>query len=162
VKAAREGEHIGHDVRADMVVEDLAHVGDHEGVRDQFGVVIAAGGAICGDCSQRSLRARRAAAGAATEGGVGVDDAALACASSSATTTSRPVVRRRGAAPRRGWSRSVAVGKQIETTCGVSRDVLREGSRVSDGSHHWGNEGDGRVAPWGMGILLWVTSVPGP
>src|SRR6266851_2989908 len=48
VEPAREREHEGHDVRADVVVVDLAEVGDHRRVRDQL-VVIVAGG-------RRSLR----------------------------------------------------------------------------------------------------------
>jgi hypothetical protein len=41
MQAACEGQHEGHDVCADMVVEDLAKVGDGERMLDQFRIVIA-------------------------------------------------------------------------------------------------------------------------
>ena len=43
VEPAREREHEGHDVRADVVVVDLAEVGDHHRVRDQLVVIVAGG-----------------------------------------------------------------------------------------------------------------------
>ena len=43
VQAAREREHESHDMRADVVVEDLAKVGDLDRMRDQFRKVIAGG-----------------------------------------------------------------------------------------------------------------------
>ena len=41
MQPAREGENERHDVRADMVIEDLAEICHHGGVRDQLGVVPA-------------------------------------------------------------------------------------------------------------------------
>ena len=43
VEPAREGEHEGHDVRGDVIVEDLAEIGDRDRVRDELGVVVAGG-----------------------------------------------------------------------------------------------------------------------
>ncbi len=41
MQPAREGEDERHDVRADMVIEDLAEICHHGGVRDQLRVVPA-------------------------------------------------------------------------------------------------------------------------
>ena len=46
MQATRESQHEGHDVRADMVVEDFPEVGHDEGVFDQLRIVVAGGG--CG------------------------------------------------------------------------------------------------------------------
>ena len=44
MQPAGKGEHKGHDMRADVVVVDLAEIGDRHRVRDQLGIVIAGGG----------------------------------------------------------------------------------------------------------------------
>ena len=41
VKIAREGEDERHDVRADVIVIDLAEIGDHDGMRDELGIIEA-------------------------------------------------------------------------------------------------------------------------
>ena len=110
VQPAREGEHEGHDVRADVIVVDLAEVGDDDRMRDQLRVVVAGG--------RRGLRRLEPAEppGLAAEARAGSCRTrprpgrwrAPACASSSATTTAARAPRRRGAPPIRGSSRSAA------------------------------------------------------
>ena len=41
MQAAREMQHEGHDMRADMVVEDLPEIGDDDRVLDQLRIVVA-------------------------------------------------------------------------------------------------------------------------
>ena len=41
LQAARKGQHEAHDVRGDVVVVDLAEIGDLHRVRDQLGIIIA-------------------------------------------------------------------------------------------------------------------------
>ena len=65
VQAAREGQHEGHDVRADVIVEDLAEVGDHHGVRDQLGIVVPGRRRRL-----RRLQPAQAARRASTSGGI--------------------------------------------------------------------------------------------
>jgi hypothetical protein len=55
MQPACESQHKSQDVRADVVVEDLAEI-RHHGMRDQFRVVVArGGGGACGACNQGSF-----------------------------------------------------------------------------------------------------------
>ena len=78
VQPAGEGQHESHDVRADVVVEDFAKVGDRQRMLDQLGIVVSRG-----RCDLRCLqpaqppRLRQHLAWQPAERCLGIDDLAL-------------------------------------------------------------------------------------
>ena len=77
VKIAREGQHERHDVRADVIVEDLAEVGDLNRVRDQLGIVEASRRRGVGRLQPaQTARSTPNLGRNSAEGGIGIGDVA--------------------------------------------------------------------------------------